>query len=134
MVPTEIQGRDLQQLGVPPDAVGVVQFDRQVARQAMEDKARGNRITMEPPQREICTAPKGEAALRFRWEHLKDVTEVSEVYIWYKHTQESVITFGIPLMPFRGIVLRQKAYGLCIPGMGTYFWTTCGRLMMKILR
>ena len=109
MGPTELQVKDLKQLRVPRDAVGVVQFDRQVARQAMEDNARGDRMTMEPPQREICTTPKEEAALRFRWERLRDVAEVSEVYTWYKHMQESAITFGIPLMPFCGIVLRQKA-------------------------
>ena len=82
--------------------------------------SRGDRITMEPPQREICATPKEEAALRFRWERLRDVAEVSEVYTWYKHMQESAITFDIPLMPFRGIVLRQKVYGLCITGMGTH--------------
>ena len=56
------------------------------------------------------------------------------MYTWYKHMQESAITFGIPLMPFRGIVLRQKAYVVCLPGMGTHFWTICGRLLMKVLR
>ena len=37
-------------------------------------------------------------------------------------------------MPFQGIVLRQKVYGLCIPGMGMHFWMVCGRLLMKVLR
>ena len=100
--------------------MGVVQFDRQVARQVMEDNARGGRIMMEPPQREICATPKEEAALWFRWERLRDVAEVSEMHTWYKHTQKSAIIFGIPLMPFRGIVLRQKVYGLCITGMVTH--------------
>ena len=97
---------DLRRLWVPRDAVSVVQFDRQVARQGMEDKARSDRVTMEPTQREICAAPKEEAALRFRWEQLKDVAEVNKVYTWYNHMQKCAITFGILLMPFHGIVLR----------------------------
>ena len=72
----------------------------------MEDKAQSNCVKMEPNPKEMCTAPKEEVALRFRWEQLKDVAEVNKVYTWYTHMQKRAITFGILLMPFHGIVLR----------------------------
>ena len=65
---TEVLGRNLMRLGVTRNAVDAVQFDSQVARQAMEDKARSDRVTMDQEQRKIYATSKEEAALVFRSE------------------------------------------------------------------
>ena len=40
--------------------------------------------------------------------------------------------FDVPLMPFRGIVLQHRAYGLCLPGLGLVAYGTCGCKLCNI--
>ena len=44
-----------------------------------------------------------------------------------------MLTYGIPLMPFRAIVLRHEAHGLCIPGFGLDTYNTCEKLLLDML-
>ena len=102
------------------------------AQQAMEDAARSERGMNPDPQAQA--KPQADTAMKFSWEHLTSVHEVSTVYLWYKHLQESALAFGIPMMPFRGITLQHEAYGLMLPGMGHSLWKDSGRLLLRVLR
>jgi hypothetical protein len=53
------------------------------------------------------------------------------MYVWYKKMQENSICYGVPVMPFRGIVLKQGAYELCMPGMGVKLYDMYGQLYAK---
>ena len=79
-------------------------------------------------------APREDKALKYKWERLGSTKKVNDVYLWYKHTQETSIGFGIPLIPFGAIVIKQKEYGLCMPGMGARLYDLCGSLLYKVLR
>jgi hypothetical protein len=122
----------LEKLGVPQDGFIEVVDDRVTALQSMEDGMRGDRGLA--PNPDARAKPRAEAALKFNWERLTSVREVSAVYLWYKHMQESALAFGIPLMPFRGITLQHEAFGLMLPGMGNSLWKTSGRLLLRVLQ
>ena len=102
------------------------------ARQAMEDATRTERGMTPDPHAQA--KPRAEAALKFSWERPTSPQEVSTVYLWYKHLQESTLAFGIPMMPFRGITLQHEAYRLMLPGMGHSLWKDSGRLLLQVLR
>ena len=127
-----IKDRKLERLGVPQDGFMEVVDDWMTARQSMEDAAQTERGMNPGPH--ARPKPWAEAALKFSWERLTSVQEVSTVYLWYKHLQESALAFRIPMMPFRGITLQHKAYGLMLPGMGHSLWKDSGRFLLWVLR
>ena len=71
--------------------------------------------------------------MKFRWERLTDVTKTNVVHVWYKHTQERLVSFGIPLMPFRGISLQHEEYGIYMPDMCCKLYEVSNRLLLKVL-
>ena len=60
--------------------------------------------------------------------------EVSAVYLWYTHIQESALVFGILLMLFRGITLQHEAFRIMLPGTGNSLWKVSGCLLLHVLR
>ena len=56
------------------------------------------------------------------------------MYLWYNNIQDDVLCYGVPVMLFQGIVLKKGAYELCIQGMGIKLYSTCGKLLHKILQ
>ena len=65
---------------------------------------------------------------------MESMKSTNRIYLWYKRTQEKALIYGIPLMPFRGTVLRHSAHGLCIPGFGVNMYDTCDRLLLDIMQ
>ena len=45
----------------------------------------------------------------------------------------SLVEFGLPLMPFRGIKVEAGAPGLCIPGLGTRIYELCARYLFQVV-
>ena len=80
------------------------------------------------------TAPRAEDAIKSDWLRLDPVRSTDKVYLWYRRTQEKALAYVIPLMPFRAIVLRHGAHGLCIPEFGLNAYDTCGKLLLDVLR
>jgi hypothetical protein len=113
-------------LGVPVDGVMDVYNDHATVRRVFEAAARTNA--------DGRATPRAEDALKTDWMRLESTKSTNKIYLWYKRTQEKAITYGIPLMPFRGIVLRHGAHGLCIPGFGLDTYDTCGKLLLDVMR
>ena len=78
--------------------------------------------------------PHADDALKVDWLQMELTRSTNKIYLWYKRTQEKVIAYGIPLMPFRGIVLRHGTHGLCIPGFGFNTYDTFGKPLLDVMR
>ena len=63
--------------------------------------------------------PSKDRAMAHNWEPILLNGSFSNIYNWYKLFQATCVGFGIPVMPFEGVVLEEGGPGLCIPGMGT---------------
>jgi hypothetical protein len=124
----------LARLSIPAEGMESVYEDRLAARLKLENGGRIEHITGEGGDYAGCMAPKEDAAMKCRWEKITDVKDEVAVYLWYKNMQENAICYGVPVMPFRGSVLKHGAHGLCMPGMGIKMYETCGKLLRKILR
>ena len=108
-----------------------VHKERPTARLKPEDGGRIERLTGEGEGYAGCLAPKENAAMKYRWERITDATNEGMVYLWYKKMQENGRCYGVPVMPFCGIVLKQGAYGLCMPGMRVKSTTRTGNSSTK---
>ena len=85
----------------------------------MEDGDRIEHLTGDGVNYAGCMAPKEDAAMKYKRETITDATDKGTMYLWYKSMQENTICYGVPVMPVRGIVLKQEAYR---------FWTRGRRL------
>ena len=65
---------------------------------------------------------------------LDSLANMADIFVWYAQIRIETAMFGVPLMPFDGIVLEYVADGLCVPGNGIQMYTKCGAAFLYILR
>ena len=123
----ELSQETMDQLGVPQEGMNDVHEDHAAVRRVFD-------ATSHDENSVGRAAPRTEAALKTSWDRLTSTTCTGTVYLWYKQLQEKVVTFGIPLMPFRGISLQRGEHGLCLPGLGLGTYETCGKTLCGVLR
>jgi len=121
-----VNHKTLVMLGVPVDGVMDVYTDHTSVRLVFEKAAQ---VTADG-----YVTPRVEDAMKADWLRMEPTRSTNKVYLWYRRTQEKALAYGIPLMPFRAIVLRHGAHGLCIPGFGLDTYDTCGKLLLDVLR
>ena len=119
--------------GISAEGTESVCEDRLTARLKLEDGGRIERLTCEGGDYAGYMARKEDTAMKYRWEKITDTTDEGTMYL-YKNMQDNVICYVVPVMPFRDIVPKHGAYGLCVPGMGIKLYESCGKLLRKILR
>ena len=121
-----LDDKTMERLGIPAEGMRGVYEDQATVQQKLEDGDRIERLTGEGEGYAGILAPKEVAAMKYRWERIADVTNEGMMYLWYKNMQENAICYGVPVMPFCGIIIKQGAYGLCTPGMEVKCTTRAG--------
>jgi hypothetical protein len=110
----------MTELGVPAEGMNSVAADYTAVRRIFNAASRDDTCVGR-------AAPRTEAALKAEWERLTSTTSTGIVYLWYTQMQKKAIAHGIPLIPFRRIVLSRGMHGLCLPGLGLEAYEICGR-------